>query len=270
MRRFAPSSTPSPMMRARAAGRPAPGQGPRDDQETALPLRVALIGCGLIGRRRADVIRRTADGTLVVAADVDLARAEAVAEDTGCQATADWEAVVDRDDVQAVIVATPHNALAAITTAALRCGKHVLVEKPMARTPPEADAVLKEATPAGGRARRGPGKRPLIVKVGFKESLPISAAGTVTAAVPAMRRSGVSTGRSPAEESSWTRGSTPSTCAGGSSETSSRGSATRRPTSGCLRDLEGPAGTILPRPLLSRTTRLDSCGRRRERSPPCT
>ena len=156
------------MMRGKAAaGRPVSGKGPRDEQDTTLSLRVALIGCGLIGRRRADVIRRTGDGTLVVAADVDLARAEAVAEDAGCQATADWEAVVHRDDVQAVIVATPHNALAAITTAALRRGKHVLVEKPMARTPTEADAVLKEAAPAGGRDGRDTGDRPLVVKVGF-------------------------------------------------------------------------------------------------------
>jgi len=77
----------------------------------------------------------------------------------GCQATSDWEAVVHRDDVQAVIVATPHNVLAAITTAALRRRKHVFVEKPMARTLAEADAVLNETAAAADR--------PLVVKVGF-------------------------------------------------------------------------------------------------------
>jgi predicted dehydrogenase len=73
----------------------------------------------------------------------------------GCQVASTWEQVVTRADVDAVIVATTHDWLASIATEGLRNGKHVLVEKPMARTPAEAEAVLQAATGS------------LVVKVGF-------------------------------------------------------------------------------------------------------
>ena len=155
-------------MRARGGRAPRVEEGAPGARATAVrDLRVALIGCGLMGRHRAEAIRRTAEGTLVVAADLDLARAEAIGGEMGCQATRDWEAVVGRADVQAVIVATTHDALAPITTAALRRGKHVLVEKPMARTPAEAEAVLTATEAASGRRGRAADDRPLVVKVGF-------------------------------------------------------------------------------------------------------
>ena len=119
--------------------------------------RVAVVGCGLIGRRRADVVRSTGIGTVVAVADLDAARAAAAAAAYGCDAAPDWHAAVRRDGVDVVIVATPHNWLAPIAIEALQCGKHVLVEKPMARTPAEARAILSAAGSAGR----------LVVKVGF-------------------------------------------------------------------------------------------------------
>ncbi|HET9002155.1 MAG TPA: Gfo/Idh/MocA family oxidoreductase [bacterium] len=138
-------------------------------------LRVALIGCGAIGRRRARVVARPMAGKLVVAVDRDLARAHRVAEDVGCEADTDWHAAVGREDVDAVIVSTTHDVLAAIAIAALRNGKHVLVEKPMARTPAEAEAVVREAaSPGGGRAAD---RRPLVLKVGFNHRHHAAVAG---------------------------------------------------------------------------------------------
>lgn len=130
------------------------------------PLRVALIGCGAVGRRRARALGRSAAGRLVVAVDRDSARAATVAAEAGSQAGTNWETAVRREDVDAVIVSTTTDALVSIAIAALRCEKHVLVEKPMARTPGEAEAVVRAAVELAAR-RNAAGRRPIVLKVGF-------------------------------------------------------------------------------------------------------
>src|SRR5262245_7140912 len=96
-----------------------------------MALRVAIVGCGLIGQKRARVL---GEHELVAAVDADARRArELAARHPGCLAAADWRAVVGRGDVDAVVVATTNDMLAAITEAAVRHGKHVLVEKPAGR-----------------------------------------------------------------------------------------------------------------------------------------
>ncbi len=126
-----------------------------DAQIPCMTLRVGVIGCGLIGRRRAEIVRQSHD-KLVVVADVDERRAKVLGEEMGCLATTAWQEVVARDDVDAVVVSTTNKWLAPITVSALRCGKHVLVEKPAARTPAEAADILRAAD----------GVR-LVVAVGF-------------------------------------------------------------------------------------------------------
>jgi predicted dehydrogenase len=101
----------------------------------------AIVGCGLIGQKRAAALRGTPT-PLVACADVVRDRAEALARAAGAAASADWREVIGRDDVGIVIVATTNNLLAEITAAALAAGKHVLVEKPAARNVAEIDAVI--------------------------------------------------------------------------------------------------------------------------------
>lgn len=148
-----------------------PGQTVREPTRSALRTahssgvrsgspRVAVIGCGLIGRRRAGVVRRSGPGDLVIVADVDGSCAEAVAGEMGCLATTDWKAAVARGDVDVVIVSTTNNWLAPVSVAALSAGKHVLVEKPMARTVAEALAVLEAARVSNSAERP-------VVCVGF-------------------------------------------------------------------------------------------------------
>jgi predicted dehydrogenase len=119
-------------------------------------VRVALIGCGVMGRKRALALCDFPDDELVVVADVDRHRASQLATEMTCFATTDWEEAVARADIEIVIVATTHDWLTAVTLAALRLGKHVLVEKPMGRTPAEAEQICSAVETAG-----------LIVKVGF-------------------------------------------------------------------------------------------------------
>jgi predicted dehydrogenase len=117
-------------------------------------VRVAVVGCGLIGRRRA---RALGPHRLVACADVALRQAESLAaEHPGCVATADVRQAVERPDVDAVIVATTNNALTPAALAAVEAGRHVLVEKPAARNAAELRPLLAAAE-----------RQRVVVKVGF-------------------------------------------------------------------------------------------------------
>ena len=108
--------------------------------ETGRRLGIGLIGCGLIGHKRAKSLP-TGD-KLITCADVSLERAEPLAKAFGAIAVTDWRAVVENPAVDVVIVATPHDTLAAIALGAVNAGKHVLVEKPAARFASELEPVL--------------------------------------------------------------------------------------------------------------------------------
>lgn len=116
-------------------------------------MRVAIVGCGLIGQKRA---RALAGAKLTVCCDLDLPKAERLAAASpGARATADWKEAVAAADVDIVIVATVHKELAPIAAAAAAAGKHVLMEKPGARRAAELDAVLDAAAATGVRVRVG-------------------------------------------------------------------------------------------------------------------
>jgi predicted dehydrogenase len=108
-------------------------------------LGVGIVGAGRIGARRAEVLSRMPGARLVAVADVDTARAETLARAFGSRAYAEPQAVIGARDVDAVIVATPHQWLAPVAKAALDAGKHVLCEKPLARTPAEAAGLVAAA-----------------------------------------------------------------------------------------------------------------------------
>jgi predicted dehydrogenase len=119
-----------------------------------MAIRVAIVGCGQIGHKRAKAL---GEHRLVATADIQMARAQQLAAlHPGCTAVADWRIAVDRSDVDAVIVATTNNALAAVTEAAVAAGKHVLVEKPAARNAVELMPIVSAAHRAG-----------VVAKVGF-------------------------------------------------------------------------------------------------------
>jgi len=63
----------------------------------------------------------------------------------GCEATDNWEDLVERNDVETVIIATPNHLHAPMSIAALSRGKHVLCEKPLARDPEEAKQIVDAA-----------------------------------------------------------------------------------------------------------------------------
>ena len=93
-------------------------------------LRVALIGCGLIGQKRLNLLP---PGSVTVACDTQLDRAKKLAaQSPGCLATDSVAQAVSQPNVDVVVIATINAALAPIALQAVRNGKHVLVEKPAA------------------------------------------------------------------------------------------------------------------------------------------
>lgn len=116
-------------------------------------MNVAIIGCGLIGQKRARVLSGC---KLTACADISLVNAESLANETsGCQPLNHWHGVIERKDVDMVIVATPHENLAEITLAAISSGKHVLVEKPAARHVEELAPVIEAARKSNSLVRVG-------------------------------------------------------------------------------------------------------------------
>ena len=112
---------------------------------------VAIIGCGLIGQKRAKAL---AGARLVACADLAVDRAEALAKGSAF-ATGDWREAIQRDDVDIAIVAVTNDRLAEITIGALEAGKHVLVEKPAARSVAELDRVIEAQKKSGALVRVG-------------------------------------------------------------------------------------------------------------------
>jgi predicted dehydrogenase len=112
-------------------------------------LGVAQIGVGSIGVLRAAAVAQTSALKLVVVADVRQEVAEAVARQHGCDTTTDWEAAIQRPDIDIVIVSTPPNLHAKMVLAAFSAGKHVLCEKPLAHTLADAESMCAAAEAQG-------------------------------------------------------------------------------------------------------------------------
>jgi len=119
-------------------------------------VKVGIIGCGLIGKRRTQIASQSPSDEVVIVADIDKSLADTVATESRCQSTTDWQDVVSRDDLDIVVIATPNKFLMLIAVAALESGKHVLCEKPPGRNYTETREMVAAAKKAGK-----------LLKVGF-------------------------------------------------------------------------------------------------------
>lgn len=116
------------------------------------PLEVAIVGCGLIGRKRAQSL---AGARLALACDLDGARAEALAAlQPGCRPVTGLAEVM-RSSAPLVVVATANHALAPVALEAIRAGKHVLIEKPGAISAAELETLAAEAAAKRVQVRIG-------------------------------------------------------------------------------------------------------------------
>jgi predicted dehydrogenase len=115
-------------------------------------LRAAVVGGG-IGTQHIDALRNLPEQfELVAFCDIDPAKAEAVAERYGIgSVTTSYDALLARDDIDIVDICTPAGLHVAQTEAALRAGKHVICEKPLASSLAEVDRLAALVATTGRR-----------------------------------------------------------------------------------------------------------------------
>ena len=104
-------------------------------------MNIAIIGAGLVGRKRASALPKEVKLTTIC--DIDKQKAEDFAHDFKCESETDWTKVVRDPKIQALIVSTVNKHLSPIAKEAILEGKHVLVEKPGARNLEELKKVAK-------------------------------------------------------------------------------------------------------------------------------
>jgi myo-inositol 2-dehydrogenase/D-chiro-inositol 1-dehydrogenase len=112
-------------------------------------IRLGVIGAGFISDYHLAGIQ-SAGGEVAVIASTRLERARAKADQYGvADATTDIDAVLGRPDIDAVVIATPDHTHEDLAIAAIRVGKAVLLQKPMARTSAGARRIIDAASQAG-------------------------------------------------------------------------------------------------------------------------
>ena len=124
-----------------------------------MTVRIAVIGAGIMGADHARIVAGELPGaTLQVVCDMDAARAKAVGDSLGAaDVGTDPEAAIAREDVDAVIVASPDFTHAPLSKACIAAGKKVLCEKPLSQSSAECIEVMQAEIAAGER----------FVQVGF-------------------------------------------------------------------------------------------------------
>lgn len=112
-------------------------------------IKVGLVGCGFIGTgKHLPMMKQIEDVEVVAFCDPVIEIAEKAAKQYGtphATVCTDYRQVIDCKDIEVVHVCTPNSTHAEITVAALKAGKHVMCEKPMAKTSAEAKMMLDTA-----------------------------------------------------------------------------------------------------------------------------
>ncbi|MCB9148575.1 MAG: Gfo/Idh/MocA family oxidoreductase [Caldilineaceae bacterium] len=114
-----------------------------------MTIRFGLIGCGRVAPRHAQSIQQMHSATLAAVADIKINRAQNFAAEYGAEPYADYRALLERPDIDAVSICVPSGLHAAVALDALDAGKHVLVEKPIALTLADADRMIARAREKG-------------------------------------------------------------------------------------------------------------------------
>lgn len=106
-------------------------------------IRFGVIGCGRMGMRRVERVVRHPNAALICVADVQGEKAKAAGERYGVEYFTDFNKVINRGDVECVVISIPNKFHAPISIRAMENGKHVFCEKPMARNPEEAKRMVE-------------------------------------------------------------------------------------------------------------------------------
>jgi predicted dehydrogenase len=127
-------------------------------------MKVAIVGCGLIGRKRAMAL--DPEDSIAACCDIVPESADKFGAEFSCPRFTDWRELLRKTECDAFIVAVVNKFIREITVAALESGKHVLAEKPLGRNAEEARAMVEAL-----ERRRIPGSKPRlqapVLKTGF-------------------------------------------------------------------------------------------------------
>src|SRR5262245_66666320 len=118
-----------------------------------MSVRIGVVGVGALGFHHTRILRDVPGARLIGFYDASRERSGKVSAELGVQAFDTLEELLDK--VQAVSIAVPTPAHYAIAAPALERGLHVLVEKPIAATLEEADALLEIAKRTGAVVQHG-------------------------------------------------------------------------------------------------------------------
>ncbi|MFQ6095633.1 MAG: Gfo/Idh/MocA family protein, partial [Candidatus Bathyarchaeia archaeon] len=108
-------------------------------------LKLAVVGTGFWGRNHVRVFNELPETEVVAVCDTDPERARAVAEEYGIKFYTDSQIMFKRENIDAVTICVWSANLAEEAVKALKAGKHLLVEKPMASSSSEARRILELA-----------------------------------------------------------------------------------------------------------------------------
>ena len=128
-------------------------------------VNIGFIGCGSWGRIIANAIKRSTEAELVTCFDIILESRRKFSEKLECDQETSYENLLKRDDVDAVVLASPNAAHAEQAVLAAHYGKHVFVEKPIANTIADGKKMIEACQKAnvvlmvGHARRRNPGNR---------------------------------------------------------------------------------------------------------------
>ncbi len=115
-------------------------------------VRVGVIGSGFIGNIHVDGLSHCHDAEIVAVASKTPGKAREFASARGIRdAYEDYRALLDRKDIDAVTVGVPNYLHEEVVVAAAQAGKHIMCEKPFARTIEEAERMLAAVRTAGVR-----------------------------------------------------------------------------------------------------------------------
>ena len=113
------------------------------------PVKTALVGCGKVGTIHATALRSLPESEFVAVCDSSFDRAQQFAERFGVQAFGDLTTLLTQCKPEAILVCTPHPLHAAPVIEAARAGVAALVEKPLAASLADCDAMLAASRSAG-------------------------------------------------------------------------------------------------------------------------
>ncbi len=120
------------------------------------PVGIAVVGAGVISTQYLTALSSFPDVRVLAVADLDVERARAQAQAFGVPSSGDVAAALAIPDVEIVVNLTIPAAHAEVATAALRAGKHVYGEKPLALAPSDGAKILAEARSRGLRVGSAP------------------------------------------------------------------------------------------------------------------